>query len=187
MCMHMQVVTFCQTAAEACIAFGAAEVAPRITAFAASAGVPETTPKDLSGHQTLIQNFTDPFVACFFPEHAALVLVFCTLMLVSGPSTYHTPLLMMLTAFYRSPNLKLGEFAGSMEHAAVLRNLTLLVEGSNSAQVLQLMDIVLSHLAMGGGGNRGGQGRGSSHGEEFRNPLPTDLIPVPGMLLLDQH
>lgn len=168
----MQVVTFCQTAAEVCIAFGAAEVAPRITAIAAATGSPETTPKDLSGLQNILQNFADPFVQCFFPEHAALVLVFCTLMLVAGPQTYHTALLMMLTAFFRSPNLKLGEFAGSAEHAAVLRALTLLVEGSNSAQVLELMDILLSHLEMGGGGGVGG--------EEVRMPLPTHLIPVAG-------
>lgn len=174
----MQVVTFCQTAAEACVAFGAAAVAPRINAFAAAAGVPETNPKDLSGLQNLLQNFADPFVQCFFPEHAGLVLVFCTMMLVAGPPMYHTTLLMMLTAFFRSPNLKLGDFAGTPEHAAVLRTLTLLVEGSNSTQVLELMDIVLSHLAMGGAGS-GGVG-GGQNGEDVRAPLPMELIPVAG-------
>lgn len=171
----MQVVTFCQTAAEACIAFGAAEVAPRINAFAAAAGVPETNPKDLSGLQNLLQNFADPFVQYFFPEHAGISLVYCTLMLVAGPQTFHAVLLMMLTAFFRSPNLKLGEFAGSVEHAAVLRTLTLLVEGSNSAQVLALMEIVLSHMAMGDAG------AGGRAGEDVRAPLPTELIPVAGM------
>lgn len=126
------------------MAYGATEVAPRITAIAA--GSPESVSMDSASLQNLLMNFAGPFVKSFFPEHASLVLVFCTRMLIVGLDKYHYAHLMMLACIYRSPQLNLGAFGRTAEHMSVLRTLVLLIESSRNAEVLSVLDIVLTHL-----------------------------------------
>lgn len=167
----MQVHAFCNAAAGACMAYGAAEVAPRITAIAA--GSPESVSKGSASLQNLLTNFAGPFVRSFLPEHASLVLVFCARMLIIGPDRYQQAHLMLLACIYRSPQLNLGGFGKSAEHMSVLRTLVLLIESSRNAEVLSVLDIVLTHL------KANNDDRIQNRREMDAAKLPTEFLPVP--------
>lgn len=167
-------VAFCSAAAGACMAYGAAEVAPRITAIAA--GSPENVSKDTASLQNLLTNFAGPFVMSFLPEHASLVLVFCTRMLIVGLEKYQHAHLMMLACIYRSPQLNLGAFGKTSEHMSVLRTLVLLIESSRNAEVLSLLDIVLTHLST----SSNHDARKLNHSDMEAAKLPQDFLPVVG-------
>lgn len=154
------------------MAYGAAEVAPRITAIAA--GSPESMAKDSASLQNLLTNFAGPFVKSFLPEHASLVLVFCARMLIIGPDQYQHAHLMLLACIYRSPQLNLGGFGKSSEHMSVLRTLVLLIESSRNGEVLSLLDIVLTHL------NANNDSRIRSRSEMDAAKLPSEFLPVAG-------
>lgn len=154
------------------MAYGATEVAPRITAIAA--GPPENISKGSAGLQNLLTNFAGPFVTSFLPEHASLVFVFCARMLIIGPDRYQHAYLMLLACIYRSPQLNLGGFGESAEHISVLRTLVLLIESSRNAEALSVLDIVLSHL--NANVDSGTQGRRDMDATK----LPAEFLPVPG-------
>lgn len=151
------------------MSFGAAEVAPRITAIAA--GSPEHLSTDSANLQNLLTNFAGPFARSFFPQHASLVLAFLSRMLIIGPDKYQHAHLILLASLYRSPHLNLGDFGRSAEHNSVLRTLVLLIESNRNAEVLSVLDIVLSHLNADDG-NHG-------NGEASSAKMPLEFLPVP--------
>ena len=142
-----QVEQFCAAAAEAVTAFGAAELAPRISALAAPAAAAAPAGPDSPATAKLLQNLARPFIRAFFPMHAALTLVFLTAMLLVGPQASHTPCLVLLRSLFQASNLELGSFGHSEAHRSCLKTLVLLLEGGSSAEVLEMLDTVLEHLA----------------------------------------
>jgi hypothetical protein len=141
----LQIGEFCRAAAAACAAYGAAELAPRITALAAT-GAQAPFSHDSSAAAKLLQNLARPLVHAFFPTHAALPLVFNLAMVLVGPEELHAPCLLIMKAVFQADNLELGSFGRSAAHVSCLKTLVLLLEGGKSAEVLEGLDVVLDHL-----------------------------------------
>jgi hypothetical protein len=165
----VQAVAFCEAARDLCAACGAAELAPRVAAFARAADAQAPRPGRVSA---LLQNLAVPFIRFAFPQHAGLVLVYCTLSLMHGPSEYHAALLMLLTCLYQASNLDLGDFGHSGTHVTILRTLVLLLEGDLSEHVDGLLDTVLTHLAAAA------PAAGAKAAEQAAEPLPADFLCV---------
>lgn len=168
----LQVVAFCNAAAAACAAHGAAELVPRVSALAAADAKPLAA--DTRAAAKLLQNLARPFIAAFFPAYAALPLLFNTIMVLVGPAQYHTPCLLILKSLFQASNLDLGTFGRTSAHVSCLKTLVLLLEGASNAEVLEGLDVVLEHLARTDAGatdgaqenvprNAGGGARGQAH------------------------
>ena len=153
-----QVEAFCAAAAAACSAFGAAELAPRITALAAGADAAEPLSENPTQVAKLLQNIARPFIHHFFPAHAALTLMHCTAMLLVGAEEYHAAYLLFLKSLFQASNLELGSYGRSDAHLSCLRTLVLLLEGGKSVEVLEMLDVVLDHLASAVAAGRAGGG-----------------------------
>lgn len=166
---------FCTAAADACTAFGAAELAPRLSAFAADA-------TDVA-LPNLLSNFARAFIAAFFPAHAGLTLVYCVLMLLAGPPASHDAHLHLVKALFQVGNMDLGPFQGSDAHVAVVRTLTLLAEGGHSSAVLQVIDAMLAQMSSAGS-EEVAKGLGAADAAD--PPLPPGVLPIAEPLLSSQ-
>lgn len=170
---------FCAAAAAACAAHGAAELVPRITALSATGAHHAAFSDDPEPAAKLLQNLARPFIHAFFPTHAAVTLVFNTVLVLVGPEELHAPCLLILKSLFQSSNLELGSFGRSAAHVSCLKTLVLLLEGGRSAEVLQGLDVVLEHLersveqqARGGGV---GASKDGDHGSSDGRRTPRDL------------